>query len=310
MSETRLFQRILVGVDPERHSQEAAIRGTQLAQEHDSELDLVFAVEVPPPLWPGVGEVELAGIHAAALARARKALVASLEPVFRDAKFNRDPDDLVHVYPGHSARVLVDHSRDLQADLILLGPHEKQSLLDFGRTARGVLARSEVPVWVQKAPVAPIQKILVPVDFSESSRRALEFAQSLAEASGASIRVAHCHAPPSFAYIESSEVSPGPTYVVEHQRQLAKEQLTAWMGEFDWGSIEATSSFVDGDPVHEVCALGDEADLIVMGSHGRTGLMRALLGSVAYSILKRSKQPVVVVPNREQVWQLESTTAP
>lgn len=309
MNDIRLFKRILVGVDPERRSLDAAVRGARLAQQHDAELHLIYAVEVPPPLWPGVGEVELAGIHAAALARARKALIEALDPVFREAKFDRDPDDWVRVYPGHSARVLVDRSRELHADLILLGPHEKQSFFDFGRTARGVLAQVEVPVWVQKAPVSPIQKILVPVDFSESSRRALEFAQALAEASGASIRVAHCHVPPSFAYVESAEISPGPTYVVEHQRELAKEQLTAWMGEFEWGSIDADSTFLDGDPVHEVNALGDEADLIVMGTHGRTGLMRALLGSVAYAILKRSKQPVVVVPNREQVWQLDSPTA-
>ena len=78
MDAPRIFERILIGVDSEGFASNAVLMGATLSRTLGSALDLVHAVEVPPPLWLGITEDELADMHAAALARARDTTIENL----------------------------------------------------------------------------------------------------------------------------------------------------------------------------------------------------------------------------------------
>ena len=190
-----------------------------------------------------------------------------------------------------------------QADLLVLGPHARRSLFDFGSTARALLSRAVIPVWNQTIPAAPIGTILVPVDFSENSRRALEFAHTLAARLEATLRVMHCYSPPTFAYSDGMGL-PAPTDLIDHERASAKDELAHWMTELDDDPVKAEPCFVEGDVIESIVDETRKADLVVLGTHGRTGLSRFLMGSVAYGALKQSPKPVVVVPSPAQAWLL------
>lgn len=140
-----------------------------------------------------------------------------------------------------------------------------------------------------------VTKILVPIDFSECSERALKVGLEMAKAFGASVHVVHVY--PASAYVAPPLV-PGPVLVGQFrdQSQKAFEEYLARIKNEHGVAIPGT--LLEGVPHAEIVRLASElgADLIVMGTHGRTGLEHLLLGSVAERVLRTSTIPVLTVP--------------
>lgn len=135
-----------------------------------------------------------------------------------------------------------------------------------------------------------IKRILCPIDFSEYSARALEFAVRLAAWYSAVLHVVHVMPP-----LPPSTVSA----LGEEGRQLALKNLAlavngCWRADVTIEQELSESSDAAGRILERAETL--DTDLIVTGSHGRTGLKRVLLGSVVESLLHRSRPPVLVVP--------------
>lgn len=132
------------------------------------------------------------------------------------------------------------------------------------------------------------KKILVPTDFSSSSEAAMRAATSLARDNQAKLLIVHVEEPP-LAY------GAGEFYVgaaaLDDTQELA-EQLARVVPSDP--AIEYEHRLVSGDPAREIVHLAEEehADLIVMGTHGRTGLIRLLMGSVAESVVRHATCPV------------------
>ncbi|MFT7677380.1 MAG: nucleotide-binding universal stress UspA family protein [Planctomycetota bacterium] len=296
MDTSPLFRHIMAGIDTDGLAIPAVLQAVDLAKAFDAKLDLVHALDIPAALWPGVGGAEIADMHANSLDHARAKATSALTPALRAAHPEILADDITSVYPGQVGRVLLQQMDELNADLLVLGTHAKRSPFDIGSTARNVFSRSKIPVWIQPSPVTPIKRILVPVDFSEHSQSAMEHAHALAVQFGASVQLLHCYEAPSFAYAEPSSPMPYPSYAIDHQRDAARGSLETCEAEFPWGSVPHTSTFQEAAPADATLKAGEQADLIVMGTHGRTGLSRFLTGSVAHAIIKRSKMPVLLVP--------------
>lgn len=135
----------------------------------------------------------------------------------------------------------------------------------------------------------PIRTILHPTDFSASARHAFEVACSLARDYGATLIVLHVAEPD---FVDGSVIG-GPT------PNLYLEQLRCCLQDLAMPDlrIQIEHRLLQGDPVTQILNVARDAvcDLIVIGSHGRTGLERLLLGSVAGRVLTRSPCPVLVV---------------
>lgn len=145
-----------------------------------------------------------------------------------------------------------------------------------------------------------MKNILAPIDFSPVSQNVLRFATVQARAFGAKLWLLHIAAPdPDFVGFKV-----GPSYVRE---QLADElrrehaDLQAMAADLVKLGINAEALMVQGPTTDTllVVATRVEAELIVMGSHGKGALMRALLGSVSEQVLRESPVPVMVVPNTD-----------
>ena len=302
----KLFLHILVGIDSAGMATNAVLQGAGLARELGASLDLVHAVEVPHSLLPGLSGEDLGKLQASAVEHGRRQVLESLAEAVRGTPLAPRVGEHLLVHAGHPARVILERASEVRADLIVLGHHARRPLFDFGSTARAVLARTEAPVWIQPGPIEPIRRILVPTDLSEHSRRALEQARGLAERLGAAICLMHCFEPPAFGYADGA---PGPTYVIDEQREAAQQELGRWMRELEPWAVPVEAHFAEGESAPEILRAAEGADLIAMGTHGRTGLARFLIGSVAYAVLKQSAVPVLVVPSPERSYQLTAAEA-
>jgi nucleotide-binding universal stress UspA family protein len=182
-----------------------------------------------------------------------------------------------------------------------------------GRDARGETAR----VSKQRLPhrmrqryrriVANFTKILAATDFSEDSTLALGYAEELARRFGAEMLLLHVDQalPP---VMSSPEIGPvmdigAMTRIAEEQRMSAHHELDKIVNRLRDSGLKARSLLKVGSPFLEIIhtAKGENADLIVMGTHGRTGIVHVLMGSVAERVVQKAHCPVLTIrhPDRK-----------
>lgn len=144
-----------------------------------------------------------------------------------------------------------------------------------------------------------INRILCPIDFSEYSDHALRYAMKMANWYGARLHVLHVMPP-----LPPSTMSP----LSEAGRQLTERNLAAVVERWREPHTDVTTEIIESAaPPARILerAEGLDVDLIVVGSHGRKGVERVLLGSVVEPLLHRSRRPVFVVPAGLNLARLE-----
>ncbi len=150
-----------------------------------------------------------------------------------------------------------------------------------------------------------LRKILVPTDFSENSQRALQVACSLARDHGA-ILVLSAAAPPPPPVTESLlQSSEYPGLVAATRRDLEGVAATVTY-------LAVETHVLGGEPGPAIVAIANDcdADLIVMGTHGRSGLNRMLMGSVAEYVLRHARCPVLTMkPGTEEHLQQNDSSS-
>lgn len=149
----------------------------------------------------------------------------------------------------------------------------------------------------------PIRRILVPTDFSEHSRRALEYALSLAERMGASVDLLHVWEPPRHLEPQTLVMVPGDPGATLETLGLARagKFLHSWAEQYRSASVPLNVHLERGHAADTIIRVaGRGYDLVVMGTHGRTGLVRLMMGSVAQKVSALAPCPVMTVHREEQ----------
>lgn len=192
-------------------------------------------------------------------------------------------------------------------DLVVMGTHGRGfwSRLLLGTVAREVIRHARLPVLTVRAsddehralPLAPA-KILVPVDLDETSVRALDVAIDLASAMGSAVVVHLSHVPQDPGYPFPFPASVGLT-IRDSARRLA-----ALVDERRGLGVELRVVTTIGPPVEEILlqTRDTEVGLIVMGTHRRGRIERALVGSVAEEIVRLAPCPVLTVAEDAATW--------
>ncbi len=140
-----------------------------------------------------------------------------------------------------------------------------------------------------------INRILCPTDFSEMAEHALEYAVFLASSHNAALLllhvVDHLHGFDNYQILALT-----PQEIGERMEKHAYESLGNLVDQIE-GSVGIEKAVRHGKTSVEITKAADEieADLIVMGSHGRTGLPHVLIGSVAETVVRHARCPVLIV---------------
>jgi len=223
----------------------------------------------------------------------------------------------IHVVKGRPFEEICRLARECRMDLIVAATRGNTGFkhLVLGSTAERIVRYSPCPVLVvrhadekRKAgrngrlPRAlNFRKILVPVDFSDCSMAGLNYAKMLAKQFRAKLVLQHSVAVQYFITNDEYARYDLPL-LMEQAERTARQQMRDLVQKTDWEGIPVQSCVEIGHPGQHICARTETkgADLVVLSTHGRTGLKHVLLGSVAEDVVRHAACPVLVVPSRDR----------
>jgi nucleotide-binding universal stress UspA family protein len=143
--------------------------------------------------------------------------------------------------------------------------------------------------------MAAFRRFLVPTDFSETSDRALDWAIDLAGRVGAAVTVMHAYEIPIVGFPDGALMATAE--VASRIADAARSGLEATADQHRGRGVPIDATLREGVAWEEINRVADEldADLVVIGTHGRRGLARALLGSVAENVIRTARRPILTI---------------
>ncbi|WP_137285530.1 universal stress protein [Halorussus salinisoli] len=284
-----MYDTILVPSDGSTDAETATKTALNLAQHFDASLHAINVVELDE--FPANVESEAAE----ELTQRREGILATLRDQAADAGISAATHVIETADPIH--RAIIDYARDHDVDIIVMGTQGRTGLnrLVLGSVTERTLRTSPVPVLTvhEDTPLNPdFETVLVPTDGSDAANVAADHGITLAEATDAALHVVHVV---NLTVLSGEFGSAEVLDALEEAGQQAVDDVIARADEADLRSVEA--SVLSGTPARGILDYVDERDidLIVMGTHGRTGLERYLLGSVTEKIVRVADVPVLTV---------------
>lgn len=305
-----MFERILVPLDGSPRAELILPQLARLLRREDSEVLLLRAFHVPQ----GDAWMDLPRQNLALEREAAQKYVHDL------AKRMAGQGAKVHgrVVEGLPASSILECADQEGATLIAMSTHGRSGLSRWvmGSVAEKVVRASRVPMLLVRSfrptpkgdlepvPAAetPFRKILVPTDGSPTAMAAVTPAEKFAQLYGSEVVVLHVRIP----YVPPGAVLPGmeagAPIVEPPPPPPEKDEATAAMAKrFEHAGLKVTRVSVLGDPATEIVDHGfaSGVDLIALATHGRSGLSRWMLGSVAERVLRHASVPLLIVRAEE-----------
>jgi nucleotide-binding universal stress UspA family protein len=297
-----MFRHVLVPLDGSRLAEAALPPAAYLAQKMDASVTLIHIVERDAP------EAIHGDRHLTSPEEAYTYLDEVAQTMF--------PAELTverHVHTGQTAdvaRSIVDHADELAPDLIVMCTHGRGGLRNvlYGSIAQQVVAGGTTPVLLvqpigvdREAPFA-CHRLLVPVDGLPEHEEGLHVAAELAHACQAQVHLVLVV--PTLGTLSGAQAAAGlllpgsTTQVLELTRQDAEAYLLRHVNQLQAKGVLVKAEICRGDPVANIVevASNTEPDLIVLGTHGKTGMDAFWSGSVAPKVSSRSRSPLLLVP--------------
>lgn len=296
--------RILCPVDFSEASQHAVAHALAIARWYKASISALHVYSpmfMPVPGLPPPGD----RVSGAELTRARAETAACFETAGADGV---RVDVLVDV--GQPARHILDRAAALPASIIVMGTHGAGGFehLILGSVTEKVLRKARCPVLTvpprtQATSQLPFRRLLCAIDFSDSSLAALELASSLAQESGSALALLHViewpwdEPPPPVLQELPREQGAA---LAEYRRYIEKSamaRLAALTPESARDHPATAPRVVHGKPYVEILRVAAEqdADLIVMGVHGRNPADLMLFGSTTNQVVRRATCPVLTL---------------
>lgn len=291
------IKKILVGTDYSQQAIEAVGHAVAIAQACDAELRIVHvlpSIPLDPPYPVGTGSLYRN--------QTREILEQGQKQLAREVgRWSHVDVELSHdLVIDLAAPGILAAAESYGADLIVVGTHGRTGVTRFllGSVAQKVAQRATCDVLVTRGPIpkSGYREVLVPTDFSQLSRIALARAHELVANEG-SIHLLHCWQLPGGTV---DYWGPAAANLSEAMQKAAQELAAAMMSPYKEKLATVAFQQKQADARHGIRESLDEEryDLVVMGSHGRTGLSRLLLGSVAQATIRHA--PISVYVARQE----------
>jgi nucleotide-binding universal stress UspA family protein len=252
------------------------------------------AVHVVHVLPPGTPEK--------ARARATANAQRELEEVAARARHTAAGSQLTltsEVLSGEPFVEIIRKSRGFDAELVVLGRHGRRPVRDLfiGSTAERVIRKGDVPVLaVHHAPTHPYRRPLVAVGLEDTAPRVLDLALRALDPDVETIRVVHAYHVPYEGFVTPTTAASEKSEYRRAFRDEARAGLARLLSRYADTGLRWTTTIRAGDARTLVLteAVRAQADLIALGTHGRSGVAHALLGSVAEWVISQADCDVLV----------------
>ncbi|MFY4813296.1 universal stress protein [Haloarcula sp. AONF1] len=279
-----MFDRILVPTDGSPGSERAFEAAATLARTHDATVHVLSVVDEHGPTddWDYDGDSPAAAF-----------IESQADHV--------DTEDLsvtAAVREGVVHDAVLDYGDEIDIDLIVMGTHGRTGVRRFllGSVTEKVVRLADVPVLSVKADAEPgtvsFDDILLPTDGSSGAEAAIEPAGALASVTDATVHLV------SVVDTRSLGVDVGSSVIVDELESVATDAVENTSDRLSEMGVETVETAIaHGVPYRAIRDAIEEADadLVVIGTHGRTGIDRYLLGSVAEKLVRTSPVPVMTV---------------
>jgi nucleotide-binding universal stress UspA family protein len=194
----------------------------------------------------------------------------------------------------HPAAFILDSAVAVKADLVAMGTHDHSRVTEVfaGSVSHRILLHATVPTLIVKGKVRPVARVLMAVEGREDAIRLRKWLTTYPFKNPVAVTI--LSVVPSLAMLEPHLMVKFKNWS-EEQNRLAQQVVNDAAQALGGPQFNVTTDVRMGDPVATVCKVGNNYDLIVVGSHGRKGFDRFLLGSVSHGIVHRSSRSVLVV---------------
>jgi nucleotide-binding universal stress UspA family protein len=201
------------------------------------------------------------------------------------------------------ASVILEYAGETDPDLIVMGTHGRRGLGHFflGSVAEEVVRLASCPVLTIREqenpkPLEAVENILVPIDFSGHARTALRHALEIAETYGAGLQLLHVVEDNLHPYYHMA----GTKSILDLQPDIKEKSMAAIKdiaAEMDGREIRIDPHVTVGHPAQEIIRFAEEhlSDVIVIATHGLSGLEHLLMGSVTEKVVRMARCPVCTV---------------
>jgi nucleotide-binding universal stress UspA family protein len=194
----------------------------------------------------------------------------------------------------HPAAFILDSAAAVKADLIAVGTHDHSRVTEVfvGSVSHRILLHATVSTLIVKGKARPVTRVLMAVEGSEDATRLRKWLMSHPFKNPVAVTI--LSVVPSLAMVDPHLVV-GLEGWSEQSKRHAEQVVNDTAHALASPHFTVSTDVRLGDPVTTVCDVGNNHDLIVVGSHGRKGLDRFLLGSVSHGIVHRANPSVLVV---------------
>ena len=201
------------------------------------------------------------------------------------------------VIAGRPASVLVHLSED--AEMVVVGSHGSGGLTGFllGSVSRQIATHASCPTVVMRPVAADAADMVVGVDGSAHSLKALRWAFEQASFTGLSLHVLHSwEIPPTWSMVEVPSYEPE-ILIRDYGNAELRDTSEAMAGfRDDFPDVKVRQEVMKGSPVKALVKASEHAEMVVVGSRGLGGFRGLLLGSVSHAVVHKAACPVAVVP--------------
>ena len=195
---------------------------------------------------------------------------------------------------GKPARFLLDTASTLSADLIVVGTHDHSRVAELVLTSvsHRVLLHASQPTLLVKGQARPIRRVLIAIEGRADGTKICDWL--IRHPFRAAVETMLLTAIPTLPVLEEAPATKFVSWSEEVVRQ-AEEQVRAFAQQLPAERFTTSHQVTKGDPAAVISRASKDFDLVVVGSHGREGLDRFLLGSVSHAIVHHVACPVLVV---------------
>lgn len=295
-----MYETVLIPTDGSEHANLAAEHALELARAFDATVHVLGVVDIRD----AAGPFDAGGVN--------QAFVESLESQAEEhvdavETLATDTDSIeTAVRRGQPADAIVDYAAEIDCDMIVMGTHGRTGIHRYvaGSVTERVVRLADAPVFTaRKSDVGPepgaYDEILVPTDGSAPAAAAVDHGIALATRFDARI---HAVSIIDVGDLASRPNLTPPTELLEslrEERTEATEEIATAARE---AGLETVTAVTEGIPARDLLEYAENngIDLATMGTHGRTGLNRYLLGSTTERLIRHAGMPVLAVPAHDR----------